>query len=93
MQGAGLLLRGQVDALTHQMEDDRPEPWHVSDAPENCINAQNRGIVGVDIDLTDMRGTRKAGQNKAPADREGVAKALGSTHPALADAALSTGST
>ena len=84
-------LRGQVDALTRQMEEDRPAPWHVADAPENYINAQIRGIVGVEIDITDMRGKWKAGQNKAPADRTGVAKALGPTHPALADAALSTG--
>ena len=84
-------LRGQVDALTRQMEEDRPEPWQVSDAPENYINAQIRGIIGVEIDITDLRGKWKAGQNKAPADRTGVAKALGPTHPALADAALSTG--
>ena len=84
-------LRGQVDALTRQMEEDRPAPWHVADAPENYINAQIRGIVGVEIDITDLRGKWKAGQNKAPADRTGVAKALGPTHPALADAALSTG--
>ncbi len=84
-------LRGQVDALTRQMEDDRPEPWQVSDAPEPYINAQLRGIVGVEIDITDMRGKWKAGQNKTQADRAGLARALGPTHPGLADAALSTG--
>lgn len=86
-------LRGQVDALTRQMENDRPEPWQVSDAPEKYINAQIRGIIGMEIDITDMRGKWKAGQNKAPADRAGVAQALAPTHPALADAALSTGTT
>lgn len=86
-------LRGQVDSLTRQMEDDRPEPWQVSDAPEKYINAQLRGIVGLEIDITDMRGKWKAGQNKAQADRAGVAQALAPTHPALADAALSTGPT
>lgn len=84
-------LRGQVDALTRQMEDDRPAPWQISDAPEKYIDAQLRGIVGVEIAVTDMRGKWKAGQNKAQADREGVARALAPTHPALADAALSTG--
>ena len=84
-------LRGQVDALTRQMEEDRPEPWQVSDAPEKYVNAQIRGIIGVEIHITDLRGKWKAGQNKTPADRAGVAKALGPTHPALADAASSTG--
>ena len=84
-------LRGQVDGLTRQMEEDRPEPWQVSDAPEKYVNAQIRGIIGVEIDITDLRGKWKAGQNKTPADRAGVAKALGPTHPALADAASSTG--
>ncbi|NHF74016.1 FMN-binding negative transcriptional regulator [Paracoccus xiamenensis] len=84
-------LRVQIDALTQQMEETRPEPWQVSDAPEKYINAQLRGIVGVEIDITDMRGKWKAGQNRGPADREGVARALGPTHPSLADAALSTG--
>ncbi|MBA4490489.1 FMN-binding negative transcriptional regulator [Paracoccus sp. S1E-3] len=85
-------LRGQVDDLTRQMENDRHAPWQVSDAPETYINAQLRGIIGMEIAITDLRGKWKAGQNKAPADRSGMAAALGPTHPALADAALSSGS-
>lgn len=87
MTGADWLGQ-QINALTDHMEHDRSEPWAVSDAPETYIASQLRGIVGLEIDVTAMQGKWKAGQNRVEADRQGVSRALGATHPALAAAAL-----
>lgn len=81
-------LRTQIDALTGQMEHDRPEPWAVSDAPEKFIAAQLRGIIGLEIAITDMAGKWKAGQNRNASDRAGVASALAATHPVLSATTL-----
>lgn len=81
-------LRDQVGALSTQMEQDRADPWAVSDAPESYISSQLRGIVGLEIELTTMQGKWKASQNRVEADRTGVASALSGTHPALSAAAL-----
>lgn len=85
-----LWLRAQIDALTRQMEAGMPVPWAVSDAPEGYVRSMMRGIVGVEITVHEWRGKWKAGQNKPPADRAGVASALSASHPALADAAEAT---
>src|SRR5579885_2862657 len=42
-------LRAQVVELTRQREAERETPWAVSDAPEDYVAAQLRGIVGVEI--------------------------------------------
>ncbi|WBU64517.1 FMN-binding negative transcriptional regulator [Paracoccus aerodenitrificans] len=81
-------LRAQIGALTDLMEHDRSEPWEVSDAPESFIASQLRGIVGLEIGVTDVRGKWKAGQNRSQPDRDGVAQALGATHPGLSVAAM-----
>lgn len=83
-------LRDQIDALTTQMEAGMPTPWAVSDAPESYVRSMIRGIVGVEIEVQDLRGKWKAGQNRSPADRAGVANALTGSHPALARAAEAT---
>lgn len=79
-------LRDQVDALTTQMEADRPMPWGVNDAPERYIGAMLRGIVGVEIEIQDLQGKWKAGQNKPADDRAGVRQGLSASHPVLAAA-------
>ena len=42
-------LRRQVDDLTSHNEGSRPAPWYVSDAPEDYVAAQLKGIVGIEI--------------------------------------------
>lgn len=79
-------LRDQIDALTTRMEAPAPAPWAVSDAPDPYIAAMLRGITGIEMTLTDLRGKWKAGQNRPPADRQSLAHALAPTHPALAAA-------
>jgi transcriptional regulator len=69
-------LAAQVDALTHAQEDRRPRPWAVSDAPEAFIESQLRGIVGLEIEITEIRGKWKMSQNRTPEDAAGVVRGL-----------------
>ena len=69
-------LRRQIAALTQSQESSRPAPWAVGDAPEDFIAAMVKQIVGVEIEIADIRGKWKASQNRSPADRAGVVEGL-----------------
>lgn len=69
-------LRNAVTDLTRQHEDQRDQPWQVSDAPAAYIEAQLRGIVGVELTVTTVEGKAKLSQNRSIADREGVVEGL-----------------
>ena len=77
-------LDTQISALTDRHEADRPEPWHVSDAPRTYIEAQLRGIVGIEIDIQRLEGKWKVSQNRPEGDRKGVAAGLAEAHPEMA---------
>jgi transcriptional regulator len=83
-------LRRQIAALTQAHEGGRPAPWAVSDAPDDFIAAQARQIVGLEIEIADIRGKWKASQNRNAADRAGVIAGLqaDSDPAALAMAAI-----
>ncbi|WP_263409072.1 FMN-binding negative transcriptional regulator [Terriglobus tenax] len=65
-----------VSRLTDRHESGRPQPWAVSDAPEEFIRAQLRGIVGVRIPITKIDAKRKLSQNRNAADKAGVVEGL-----------------
>jgi transcriptional regulator len=69
-------LRAHVGRLTDRHEADRERPWQVSDAPEDYVAAQVRGIVGIEIEVTRLAGKWKVSQNRGEADRAGVATGL-----------------
>jgi len=69
-------LHDIVTRLTDLYEQPRAQPWAVTDAPEQFIKAQLRGIVGLRIQITRIEGKRKMSQNRPAADREGVAAGL-----------------
>lgn len=69
-------LRAQVDAVTTMMEGGRPAPWSVDDAPPPFVASQLRGIVGVELPITQIEGKWKVSQNRSDADRSGVARGL-----------------
>lgn len=69
------LLRHLHD-LTQQHEGHRPNPWAVSDAPEDFVKRQLRGLVGFEIQVTKIEGTWKVSQNKNDADKAGVTSGL-----------------
>jgi transcriptional regulator len=73
-------LRAQIEALTAKKEASRAAPWAVGDAPEDFVASQIRAIVGVEIEIADLRGKWKASQNRNEADRAGVVAGLGA-HP------------
>ena len=69
-------LRRQIDDLTRAMESARPEPWAVSDAPEDYLAAQMKAIVGIEIPIARIEGKWKLSQNRPQADRAGVVAGL-----------------
>ena len=75
IEDAGWLL-AHVSALSDTNEADRPEPWAVSDAPDDFVAAQLRGIVGIEIPIVSIVGKFKASQNRPAADRQGVVDGL-----------------
>jgi transcriptional regulator len=78
-------LDDQINALTDRHEIPRHHPWAVSDAPEDYINSQLRGIVGIEIEIQSLDGKWKVSQNRDEADRVGVARGLASENPAMAE--------
>ena len=69
-------LRAQIEALTNAREGARDIPWAVGDAPDDFIAMQMRAIVGLEIELTDIKGKWKVSQNRNAADRAGVIAGL-----------------
>lgn len=69
-------LRGIVTGLTRRHESRREQPWAVSDAPEDYIRAQLRGIVGFQLPIERLEGKWKLSQNRSEADRQGVIEGL-----------------
>lgn len=69
-------LRAVVTRLTDLHEASRAERWKVSDAPEEFVQAQLRGIVGLRMPVTRLEGKRKMSQNRNAEDRAGVIEGL-----------------
>ncbi len=69
-------LSRQIAALTGTQEAAREKPWAVSDAPAEFIALQRRAIVGIQIEIADIRGKWKTSQNRSAADRAGVVAGL-----------------
>lgn len=70
-------LRTQIGALTREHEGLRPTPWAVGDAPDAFVDAQIKGIIGVEIAITAIEGKWKVSQNRPKADIAEVAEGLG----------------
>ena len=69
-------LRAQVEQMTRLREAARAQPWAVGDAPEDFVAAQMRAIVGIEIEITGLRGKFKVSQNRPAQDRASVLAAL-----------------
>jgi len=69
-------LAAHVAALTAAQESRRPAPWAPSDAPDDYIESMLRGIVGLEIEVTGIRGKWKMSQNRLAQDAEGAARGL-----------------
>lgn len=69
-------VRDVVTRLTVRHEADREAPWMVSDAPSAYIDAQLRGIVGVEFRVEGVEAKAKLSQNRSDADRVTIAAGL-----------------
>jgi transcriptional regulator len=69
-------LRAQVEQLTGEQEATVASDWKVSDAPESFMHAMMRGIVGIEMAVSDLAGKFKVSQNRPVADRDMVVAGL-----------------
>ena len=69
-------LRQIVTELTDSHEAGRDQPWAVSDAPREFVDAQLRAIVGLEIIVDRILGKAKLSQNRSASDRAAVTTAL-----------------
>jgi transcriptional regulator len=69
-------LAGQVAELTDAQEASRPQPWAAVDAPEPFLEAQLKAIVGLEVEVAEVRGKWKMSQNRTPEDAAGVVRGL-----------------
>jgi transcriptional regulator len=70
-------LLTNVEKLTSIHEAASPVPWKVSDAPQDFIRSQLRGIVGLELPIRRLEGKWKVSQNRTEEEREGVVEGLG----------------
>lgn len=62
-------LLAHVNALTDRNEADQPNPWQVSDAPDEYIANMLRGIVGLELNISRLEGIWKLNQHRSAADK------------------------
>jgi transcriptional regulator len=72
-------LRQQIAALTDRHEAAQARPWSISDAPASFVEAQLKGIVGIEIPISRIEGKWKVSQNRPEADRRSVVDGLRDT--------------
>jgi transcriptional regulator len=69
-------LRAFVQKLTDRHEAARPEPWKVTDAPDDYIDAQLGAIIGLEMPIARLVGKWKVSQNRPAQDRKGAVEGL-----------------
>lgn len=82
------LVRPYFENLTNALEQDRPEPWTVDDAPDAYIQKLQHALVGLRIEVEDIQGAVKMSQNRSAEDFTSVRDALAAS-PSLSDRAVS----
>ena len=73
------LLRLVTD-MTNEHEQQRVSPWQVDDAPAQYVQSQLRGIVGIEMEVSQLRGKFKLSQNRSDEDQCGVSSGTASEH-------------
>ncbi len=69
-------LLAHVNDLTDRNEADRPTPWKVSDAPDDYVARMLRGIVGVELRVSQLEGVWKMNQHRSDADKASTVSGL-----------------
>jgi transcriptional regulator len=69
-------LLAHVSRLTNIHESGFPVPWKVSDAPQDFIQSQLKGIVGLELSIRRLEGKWKVSQNRTEREQQGVIDGL-----------------
>jgi len=69
-------LRRIVTRLTEKYEASRAEPWQVTDAPADYIDAMLKAIIGFELTIDALEGKWKMSQNQPLENRAGVVESL-----------------
>jgi len=71
-------VRDVVTRLTavHEGRTGSPQPWTMTDYPQEFIDQMLAGVVGIQIAITKITGKSKLGQNREDRDRIGAAEEL-----------------
>jgi transcriptional regulator len=70
-----------VGRLVARHEADRPDPWALTDAPDDYIRTQARAIVGLELRITRLEAKAKLSQNRSDMDIEGAITGLNAGSP------------
>jgi transcriptional regulator len=65
-----------VGRLVARHEAGRPDPWALSDAPDDYVRTEARAIVGLELRITRIEAKAKLSQNRSEADIEGAIEGL-----------------
>ncbi len=75
IEDRGWLLE-HINQLTNSHEQHQPQPWKVSDAPQEFTEQLLSAIVGIEIPITSLVGKWKVSQNRPESDQRGVIAGL-----------------
>ncbi len=65
--------------LTQTHEGKREQPWQITDAPADYIEKMTKAIVGIEIEVEDIKGKWKVSQNQPQENKQSVANHLEAT--------------
>lgn len=69
-------LRRLLETLTDRHEAGQPQPWKITDAPDDHIEKSLRAIVGLEVAVERIEGKFKLNQNHPARNRAGVIAGL-----------------
>lgn len=79
------LLLDIVTQLTDKHEARSEQPWKVSDAPAEYVDAMLKAIVAFEFRITRLEANWKLSQNRPEADREGAIQGLSERNELIAE--------
>jgi len=69
-------MRRLLETLTDHHEAGQPQPWKISDAPDDHIEKSLRAIVGLEVSIDRIEGKFKLSQNHPARNRAGAIAGL-----------------
>jgi transcriptional regulator len=69
-------MRRLLETLTDHHEAGQPQPWKITDAPDDHIEKSLRAIVGLEVSIDRIEGKFKLSQNHPARNRAGVIAGL-----------------